>query len=98
METNTAGTPDGTANGSARREVSDRTWPWGVRLLVAIALMPVGAAALLASENSFDGQFNLIWFGPLMTAVIVAVVIVAVVIAVWVATARSQGRWACQSI
>ena len=85
METSTAGTPDGTADGSARREVGDRNWPWGVRLLVAALLLPVGAAALLASENSFDGQFNLIWFGPLMTAVIVAVVI-----AVWVATARSQ--------
>ena len=85
METNTAGTPDGTADGSARREVGDRKWPWGVRLLVTVLLLPVGAAALLASENSFNGQFNLIWFGPLMTAVIVAVVI-----AVWVATARSQ--------
>ena len=86
METSTAGTPDGTANGSARREVGDRKWPWGVRLLVAVLLLlPVGAAALLASENSFNGQFNLIWFGPLMTAVIVAVVI-----GVWVATARSQ--------
>ncbi len=85
METSTAGTPDGTADGSARREVGDRKWPWGVRMLVTVLLLPVGAAALLASENSFDGQFNLIWFGPLMTAVIVAVVI-----AVWVATARSQ--------
>jgi hypothetical protein len=85
METDTAGTPDGTANGSGRHEAGDRKWPWPARLVVAVALMPVGAAALLASENSFDGQFNLIWFGPLMTAVIVAVVI-----AVWVATARSQ--------
>jgi hypothetical protein len=81
METNTAGTPDG----SARREVGDRKWPWGVRLLVAVLVLPVGVAALLASENSFNAQFNLIWFGPLMTAVIVAVVI-----AVWAATARSQ--------
>ena len=85
METDTAGTPDGTANGSRRHEAGDRKWPWPARLVVAVALMPVGAAALLASENSFDGQFNLIWFGPLMTAVIVAVVI-----AVWAATARSQ--------
>ena len=89
MAIDTAGTPDGTANGtangSARREIGDRKWPWGVRLLVAVLLLPAGAAALLASENSFNGQFNLIWFGPLMTAVIVAVVI-----AVWVATARSQ--------
>lgn len=81
METDTAGTPDGTG----RHEAGDRKWPWPARLVVAVALMPVGAAALLASENSFNTQFNLIWFGPLMTAVIVAVVI-----AVWVATARSQ--------
>jgi hypothetical protein len=85
METDTAGTPDGTANGSGRHEAGDHKWPWPARLAVAVALMPVGAAALLASENSFDGQFNLIWFGPLMTAVIVAVVI-----AVWATTARSQ--------
>ena len=85
METDTAGTPDGTGVGSGRHEAGDRKWPWPTRLVVAVLLLPVGAAALLASENSFDGQFNLIWFGPLMTAVIVAVVI-----AVWVATARSQ--------
>ena len=49
METNTAGTPDGTGVGSGRHEAGDRKWPWGVRLLVAVLLMPVGAAALLAS-------------------------------------------------
>jgi hypothetical protein len=84
METSTAGTPDGTADGSGRHEAGDRKWPWGVRLLVAVLLLPVGAAAILASENSFNG-FAGIWFGPLMTAVTVAVVIAA-----WVATARSQ--------
>ena len=84
MESNTAGNPDATANGSARREAGDRKWPWGVRLLVAVLLLPVWVAALLASENSFNG-FMGIWFGPLMTAVIVAVVI-----AVWATTARSQ--------
>jgi hypothetical protein len=83
METNTAGTPDGTGLGSGRHEVSDRKWPWGVRLLVAVLLLPVWAAALLVSENSLN--FIGIWFGPLMTAVIVAVVI-----AVWATTARSQ--------
>jgi hypothetical protein len=55
----------------------------GVRLLVAVLLLPVWAAALLVSENSLN--FIGIWFGPLMTAFIVAVVI-----AVWAATARSQ--------
>jgi hypothetical protein len=82
MATNTAGTPDGAADGSARR-TDDRKWPRQVRLLVTIALLPVWAASILASENSFN--FFGIWFGPLMTALIVAVVI-----AVWAATARSQ--------
>jgi Na+-driven multidrug efflux pump len=82
MESSTAGTPDGTAGGSAR-PASDRKWPWGVRLLVAVLLLPVWAASILVSENSFN--FIGIWFGPLMTAFIVAVVI-----AVWAATARSQ--------
>ena len=83
MEANNAGTPDGTADGSPRREAGDRKWPWGVRLLVAVLLLPVWAAAILASENSFN--FIGIWFGPLMTALIVAVVIAA-----WATTARSQ--------
>jgi protein-S-isoprenylcysteine O-methyltransferase Ste14 len=83
MEANTAATPDGTAEASARREAGDRKWPWGVRLLVAVLLLPVWAASILASENSFNSIG--IWFGPLMTAFIVAVVI-----AVWAATARSQ--------
>jgi hypothetical protein len=82
MATSTAGTPDGTADGSARL-TSDRKWPRTARLLVTIALLPVWAAVILASENSFN--FIGIWFGPLMTALIVAVVI-----AVWAATARSQ--------
>ena len=46
-------------------------------------LLPVWAAGILASENSFNFIGN--WFGPLMTALIVAVVI-----GVWVATARWQ--------
>ena len=83
METNTAGTPDGTADASARSEAADRKWPWGGRLLVAVLLLPVWAAAILASENSFN--FIGVWFGPLMAAVMIAVVI-----AVWAATARSQ--------
>jgi hypothetical protein len=83
MEANTAGAPDGTADGSARREADDRKWSWGVRLLVAVLLLPVWAAALLVSKNSLN--FIGIWFGPLMTAFIVAVVI-----AVWATTAHSQ--------
>ena len=83
METNTAGLPDGSADGSGRRRTGDREWPWGVQLLVAVLLLPVWAAAILASENSFN--FIGVWFGPLMAAVMIAVVI-----AVWAATARSQ--------
>ncbi|HEY3880107.1 MAG TPA: hypothetical protein VGM12_16055 [Trebonia sp.] len=82
METDTAGTPDGTAGGSGRL-TDDRKWPRPLRLLVAVALLPVWAAAILASENSLN--FIGSWFGPLMTAAMIATVI-----AVWAMTARSQ--------
>jgi hypothetical protein len=54
-----------------------------VRLLVTVALLPVWAAAILASENSLN--FIGSWFGPLMIAFMIATVI-----AVWAATTRSQ--------
>jgi hypothetical protein len=82
METNTAGTPDGTADGSARL-TGDRKWPRPVRLLVTMVLLPVWAAAILAAENSLN--FIGSWFGPLMIALMIATVI-----AVWAATARTQ--------
>ena len=82
METNTAGTPDGTAAGSARL-TGDRKWPRPVRLLVTVVLLPVWAAAILAAENSLN--FIGSWFGPLMIALMIAMVI-----AVWATTARSQ--------
>jgi hypothetical protein len=82
MGTNTAGTPDGTANGSSRL-TGDRKWPRPVRLLVAVALLPVWAAAILAAENSLN--FIGSWFSPVMI-----VLMIAFVIAAWVATARSQ--------
>jgi K+ transporter len=82
METGTTGTPDGTANGSARL-TGDRKWPRPVRLLVTVALLPVGAAAILAAENSLN--FIASWFGPVMIALMIVTVI-----AVWAATARSQ--------
>jgi hypothetical protein len=82
MATNTAGTPDGNAGESARL-TGDRKWPRPVRLLVTVALLPVWAAAILAAENSFN--FIGSWFGPLMSALMIATVI-----AVWAATARSQ--------
>jgi hypothetical protein len=86
METDTAGTPDGTADdtaGGSARLTDDRKWPRPLRLLVAVALLPVWAAAILASENSLN--FIGSWFGPLMTAAMIATVI-----AVWAMTARSQ--------
>jgi len=83
MDTNTAGTPGVTANGSARREAGDRKWPWPVRLLVMVALLPVWAAAILTAENSLN--FIGGWFGPVMIALMIATVIT-----VWATTARSQ--------
>ena len=80
MATNTAGTPDGTAEGSAR---GGRTWPRPARLLLTVALLPVWAAAILASENSLN--FIGSWFSPVMI-----VLMIAMVVAVWAATARSQ--------
>jgi K+ transporter len=82
METNTAGMPDGTANGSARL-AGDRKWPRPVRLLVTVALLPVLAAAILASENSLN--FIGSWFSPVMIALMIVTVV-----AVWAATGRSQ--------
>jgi K+ transporter len=82
MATNTAGTPNGSANGSGRL-TGDRKWPRPVRLIITVALLPVWAAAILAAENSLN--FISSWFGPLMIALMIVTVI-----AVWAATARSQ--------
>jgi FtsH-binding integral membrane protein len=79
METNTAGTPDATAAGSTR-PAADRKWP---RLLVTVALLPVLAAAILASENSLN--FIGSWFSPVMI-----VLMIATIIGIWAATARTQ--------
>jgi hypothetical protein len=83
METNAAGTPEATAEGSDRRDAEGRKWPWPARLLVTVALLPVWAAAILASENSLN--FIGSWFSPVMI-----VLMIATIIAVWAATARSQ--------
>jgi predicted Co/Zn/Cd cation transporter (cation efflux family) len=83
MDTNTVDTPGVTANGSARREAGDRRWPWPVRLLVTVALLPAWAAAILVAENSFN--FIGSWFGPVMVALMIVTVVI-----VWAMTARSQ--------
>jgi hypothetical protein len=78
MEPDTVRAPDGAA-----RPTGDRKWPWPARLLVTVALLPVGAAAILAAEN--DLAFIGSWFDPIMIALMIATVIVA-----WTATGRSQ--------
>jgi hypothetical protein len=83
MESSTASAPDAAAGGNARRAADDRKWPRPVRLLITVALLPVWAAAILASENSLN--FIGSWFSPVMI-----VLMIATVIAVWAATARSQ--------
>ena len=82
MEPDTVRAPDGAPGGTARPD-GDRKWPWPVRLLVIVAVLPVWAAAILASENSLN--FIGSWFGPLMI-----VLMIATVIAIWATTARSQ--------
>jgi hypothetical protein len=82
MDTEAAGRPDGSADGSAR-PTADRKWPRPARLLVTAALLPVWAAAILAAENDLAFIGN--WFDPLMIVLMIATVIVA-----WAATARSQ--------
>ena len=82
MEPNTVRTPDGSASGTAR-PAGDRTWPWPARLLVTVALLPVGAAVILAAENDF--AFIGSWFDPVMIALMIVTVIVA-----WTTTGRSQ--------
>jgi hypothetical protein len=79
MGLNTAGSPDGTTRG----EADDQKWPWPARLLVTVLLLPVGAAAILAAENSLN--FIGSWFSP-----VIIVLMIAIIIAVWVTTARSQ--------
>lgn len=74
---------DGTGSGTIR-PASDRKWPWPARLLVTLALMPVGAAVILTSENSFTSAIGL-FFAPLMVALSGAIVIVT-----WLATGRRQ--------
>jgi len=83
MDTNTAGTPAVSANGSARREAGDRRWPRPVRLLVTVALLPVWAAAILAAENSLN--FIGSWFSPVMIVLMIATVIAVVLCTVGVA-------------
>jgi hypothetical protein len=75
---------DGGGRSAARHSAGrDRKWPFPARVLVAVALLPLGAALILAAENDFS--FIGMWFDPLMIALMIATVIV-----VWTTTARTQ--------
>ena len=82
MEPDTAGSAPSPARGTHHR-AGDRTWPRPLRVLVTLALLPVWAAVILASENDFG--FIGSWFDPLMIGLMLVTVI-----AVWTATARTQ--------
>ncbi|MDX6210582.1 MAG: hypothetical protein QOE24_2973 [Frankiales bacterium] len=61
----------------------DRKWPVGARIVVALLLLPVWAAAILAGENDFS-QLGA-WFDPLMIGLMAAITIAA-----WITTRHSQ--------
>jgi hypothetical protein len=82
MEAGTAGSRHGAARGT-RRGPGDGKWPRPAQLLVTVALLPVGAAVVLAAEKDF--AFIGSWFDPLMIGLMIVTVIAA-----RAATARSQ--------
>jgi hypothetical protein len=63
--------------------MADRKWPVWARVLVALLLLPVWAAAILAGENDLSELGT--WFDPLMIGLMAATVVVA-----WITTQRSQ--------
>ncbi|HEY3713058.1 MAG TPA: hypothetical protein VGL39_00925 [Jatrophihabitantaceae bacterium] len=63
--------------------MADRKWPVWARIVVALLLLPVWAAAILAAENDLSGLG--VWFDPLMIGLMVATVIAA-----WITTQQSQ--------
>jgi hypothetical protein len=63
--------------------MADRKWPVWARVLVALLLLPVWAAAILAGENDLSELGA--WFDPLMIGLMAAITIAA-----WITTRRSQ--------
>jgi FtsH-binding integral membrane protein len=63
--------------------MADRKWPVWARIVVALLLLPVWAAAILAAENDLSELG--VWFDPLMIGLMVATVIAA-----WITTQQSQ--------
>ena len=63
--------------------MADRKWPAWARIVVALLLLPVWAAAILAAENDLSELGA--WFDPLMIGLMIVTVVTA-----WIATQRSQ--------
>ncbi|MCW2523150.1 MAG: hypothetical protein JWO63_1485 [Frankiales bacterium] len=64
-------------------DTTDRKWPLWARVLVALAILPVWAAAILAAEN--DLSHIGVWFDPLMIGLMAATIIIT-----WFSTRHSQ--------
>ncbi|MCU1655760.1 MAG: hypothetical protein JWO57_416 [Pseudonocardiales bacterium] len=63
--------------------MADRKWPASARIVVTLLLLPVWAAAILASENDLSGLGT--WFDPLMIGVMAVITVAA-----WITTQHSQ--------
>jgi hypothetical protein len=63
--------------------MADRKWPAWARIVVALLLLPVWAAAILAAENDLSELGA--WFDPLMIGLMAVIVVTA-----WITTQHSQ--------
>jgi hypothetical protein len=63
--------------------MADRKWPAWARIVVALLLLPVWAAAILAAENDLSELGT--WFDPLMIGLMAVTVVGA-----WITTQHSQ--------
>jgi hypothetical protein len=63
--------------------MADRKWPAWARIVVALLLLPVWAAAILAAENDLSELGT--WFDPLMIGLMAVTVVAA-----WITTQHSQ--------
>jgi hypothetical protein len=64
-------------------QMPDRKRPAWERIVVALLLLPVWAAAVLAAENDLSGLGA--WFDPLMIGLMAVIVVTA-----WITTQHSQ--------
>jgi hypothetical protein len=63
--------------------MADRKWPAWARIVVALLLLPVWAAAILAAENDLSELGT--WFDLLMIGLMAVTVVAA-----WITTQHSQ--------